>query len=194
MTVPVARPSARRTVRVAAALVFGQAVLCAVIGYVTLGGPGAHRPDAAHTGEPFAGGPLALPAPAVHPPSPTSIAPEPPGAAKTTTRRPVIAPSRHRPELTPTPPSEAPPVILLATSLPGTDPTTGTSPAPSPEATSPNESSGLPPPSPPTSQPTEQGVTIGDPCDTVDAPGVTNDGTAVVCRPDNAGVSRWQPT
>jgi hypothetical protein len=186
-------------VRVAAALVAGQAVLCAVIGYVTLGGDGFRGREAAPIGDPLAAAPFVVPTPRVRSPSATTVAPKPPAGARSTTLPVAAVPSRQHPEPTPAPPAgptapEPPPDVLVATSGPSTDATTSTSIAPTPAATSADDSGGQPAPSPPASVPTEQGVTIGDPCGPVDAPGVTGDGTAALCRPDNAGILRWQQT
>jgi hypothetical protein len=191
VTVPVARASARRTVRVAAALVAGQAVLCAVIGYVTLGGHGARGTDAAGPVDPFAARPLVLPPSAVPAPSATTVAPGPPAAAKSTPARPAAtARSRHHPELTPTPPAaEPPPDVLVAP--PGPTTPTGPSTTPSPDATSSTGQSGQPP-SPPASLPTQESVTVGESCAPVDAPGVTTDGIAAQCVLSDAGVLSWQ--
>jgi hypothetical protein len=193
VTVPVARASARRTVRVAAALVAGQAVLCAVIGYVTLGGHATRDTNAARTDNPLAAHPFVRPAPA--PPSPTTAAPKQPAAAKSTIGRPAAtARSRRSPELTPTPPAaESPPDVLVAPAGPPTGPTTPTGPptTPSPDATSSTGQSGQPP-SPPASLPTQESVTVGESCAPVDAPGVTTDGIVAHCVSSDDGVLRWQ--
>jgi hypothetical protein len=197
VTVPVARASARRTVRVAAALVAGQAVLCAVIGYVTLGGPATRDTNAARTGDPLAARPFARPAPAVSPPSPTTVAPEQSAVAKSTAARPAApARPRHPPKLTPTPPTaESPPDVLVAPPGPPTGPTTIPTPGPpttsSPDAPSSTGQSGQPPP-PPASLPTQESVTVGESCAPVDASGVTTDGIVAQCVSSDDGVLRWQ--
>jgi hypothetical protein len=202
VTVPVARPSARRTVRVAAALVAGQAALCAVIGYVTLGGPPTRGPEAAPRVDPVAIPPLVVPAPTVPPPlSRTTVAPAPPLVARSTTARPrTIARPKQRPELSPTPPSQAPPGILVASSDPGPVPPIPPvtpvpptpTPAPSTESAISESPAPVPPPLPPSSA-TQPPVTVGDTCDPADGPGRSADGTAVLCVPGNDGVARWQP-
>jgi hypothetical protein len=196
VTVPVARASARRTVRVAAGLVAGQVVLGAVIGYVTLGGHGSGGTSAGRMVDPLAAHPFVVLAPAVPPPSrsPTSTVPEPPVAARATTpRQPAEARSRRRPELMPTPtaPAEPPPDVLVATS----EPATVSAPVPpstvSPDVTS-TSATETAAPSPPVSASTQLSVRAGDPCDPVDAPGVTTDGKAALCVSQSDHVSRWQ--
>jgi hypothetical protein len=194
VTVPVARASARRTVRVAAGLVAGQAVLCAVIGYVTLGGgPGSPTTNGAWMGGPLAARPISLPTPTVLLTSPTTVAPDPPPrtGASTHARPAPDSGSRQRSGVTPTPtPAESPPDVLAGTSDP---PPTATSPSPPPASTAaaPEAPSSFTD-SPPSPQATQLSVTIGDVCDPVDAPGVTTDGRPVRCASDIDGVLHWR--
>jgi hypothetical protein len=196
VTVPVARASARRTVRVAAGLVAGQAVLCAVIGYVTLGDPVSRGTNGPRIVDPLAAHPLTLPTPTVPLTSPTAEAPKPPATAGPTHARPPAGTgSRQRtdvtPTPTPTPAAESPPEVLAGTSEPtaSTDPTGApASTAAAPEVPSSGTSTDQPP-SPPV---TQLSVTIGDICNPLDAPGVAIDGSAARCASDAVGVLRWR--
>jgi hypothetical protein len=194
VTVPVARASARRTVRVAAGLVAGQAVLCAVIGYVTLGNHGTGGTNAARILAPIAGDPMKVPLVAVPPsPSPTTEAPKPPPAATSTTaRKPASSHSRHGPEPTPAPTTaaEEAPGILVGASPPTTEPATLPPSAPSSDSTSTTPSSETAAPSPPVSQSTP--VTAGDICEPENAQAITTDGKAALCLSGTDGVLRWQ--
>jgi hypothetical protein len=194
VTVPVARASARRTVRVAAGLVAGQAVLCAVIGYVTLGNPVSHTTNGARIIQPLGAGPIALTPPAVRPPSPPTV---PPAATTRSTpaRAPAATGSRHRTEVTPaptpTPAAEPPPDLLVGTSDPSSgassNPTVAPTSTAAPEVPS-TASSTDQAPSPPV---TQLSVTIGDTCAPIDAVGVATDGSAVRCAVDADNVLRW---
>jgi hypothetical protein len=194
VTVPVARASARRTVRVAAALVAGQAVLCAVIGYVTLGGgPGSPTTNGAWMGGPLAAHPITLPTPTVLLTSPTTAAPDLPATGASTHAQPAAdTKSRQHAGVTPTPtPAESPPDVLAATS----DPPTTTSPTAAPASTAaapevPSSATSTDSPSSPSV--TQLSVTIGGVCDPVDAPGVATDGRPVRCASDTDGVLRWR--
>jgi hypothetical protein len=193
VTVPVGRSSARRTVRVAAGLVAGQALLCAVIGYVTLGGPGSPVTNGAWIGGPLAGHPITVPTPVVRLTSPTTVAPDTRATGASTHARPAAGnESRQRAGVTPTPtPAESPPAVLVGTS----DPPTGTSPTAAPASTAaapevPSTASSTDTPS--SLAATQLSVTIGDVCDPVDAPGVAIDGRPVRCASDTDGVLRWR--
>jgi hypothetical protein len=195
VTEPVARASARRTVRVAVALVAGQAALCAVIGWVTLGGPhtaGLPAPN------PLAGGPLVVP--------PLTVAPAPPTSVPTAPRTSV------RPAPTSAPPAPLPPPVIVPAGATSTRPPTSTAPQPHPPIppapmpvtaaktppvaptvlASPSSDSNLAPTPTPTASDIQQGVVVGDPCDPVGAAGTTVDGTPVLCVLGDDGVQRWQ--
>jgi hypothetical protein len=194
VTVPVARASARRTVRVAAGLVAGQAVLCAVIGYVTLNNPVSHATNGAGIIAPLAAGPIALTPPAVRPPSPTTVTPA--TTRSTPPRPPAATGSRHRtdvtPAPTPTPTAEPQPDVLVGTSDPSggasSNPTVAPTSTAAPEVPS-TASSTDQAPSPPV---TQLSVTIGDTCAPIDAPGVATDGSAVRCALESDSVLRWR--
>ena len=195
MTEPVARASARRTVRVAVALVAGQAALCAVIGWITLGGPhtaGLPAPN------PLAGGPLVVP--------PLTVAPAPPTSVPTAPRTSV------RPAPTSAPPAPLPPPVIVPAGATSTRPPTSTArqrplpitPTPIPVTTaktfppvaptvlaSPSGTNLAPTPTP-TASDIQRGVVVGDPCDPVGAAGTTVDGTPVLCVLGDDGVQRWQ--
>jgi hypothetical protein len=199
VTVPVARASARRTVRVAAGLVAGQAVLCAVIGYVTLGGHGSGGTTARGTIDPLAAEPFRMPIPRVPPLSPTNVAPQQPATAKFTSPRPPAGTrSRHHSDVTPapTPPPAAEPApdILVATSLPTTAPVPVPPSLPGPDATSIPASTESAAPSPPVSESTTPDVQVGAMCNPVNARGLTTDGKAALCVSETDGVLRWQTT
>jgi hypothetical protein len=196
-------------VRVAAGLVAGQAVLCAVIGYVMLGGHGwSGGTNAAEIGNPFAASPMVLTPPAVPLPSQsrTSKVPESPAARPVVPRPPGEVPSRRRanvtptpaPAPTPTPTAEPPAEILVGQSVPPVPPSSDSAtvlPSTSaPEVTAAPSTSGTAAPSPPVSVPPRSGVTVGETCAPVNSPGVTTDGKAVLCASGTDGASRWQTT
>jgi hypothetical protein len=199
VTVPVARASARRTVRVAAGLVAGQAVLCAVIGYITLGDHGSGGTAVGRMRNPLAAEPFAPSAPAVPIPSPstttTTAAPEPPPVPRlTAVRRPASERSRQRPAVTPPPTSaaESAPGILIAPPPSTTAPATAPPSLPPSASTSETPSSETGAPSPPVSQSTDFPVTDGEVCAPVDAQGTTTDGKAALCVSGTDGVLRWR--
>lgn len=187
MTEPVAGTvPVRRTVRVATALVAGQALLCGVIGWVTFG-----RSDAGPQAAPVAVEPAApLPAaPSVFVPAPlppeAPSSPSPPPAtrsarAKTSVSRSPAAPLRTR-TTTPTrpaPPADEPPPTLV---IAPPEPTRGT---PNPGLI------GTVPPAP--SDPVQRPVTVGDECAPEGALGVTADDRWVRCVRDDDGDLRWR--
>jgi hypothetical protein len=183
VTVPVARGSARRTVRVAVALVAGQAALCAVIGYLTLGGPHPHSSAAPAAPDPLAGAPLVVPPAQVMPPPATSAAPKPPPVS---TRRKSAtggaggpaepaARIRHRTPVATSPPVSHPPSALPSPPSPPGSPIGGQLVTPKPTG------SGV-----------QQDVTAGDPCSPIGADGRTTDGKTVRCLPDVDGQLRWR--
>jgi hypothetical protein len=196
-------------VRVAAGLVAGQAVLCAVIGYVMLGGHGwGGGTNAAEVNHPFAASPMVLTPPAVPlpPPSRTSKVPETSAARPVAARPPAEVPSRRRANVTPTPapapartPTAEPPAeILVGQSVPPVPPSSDSATvlpsASPPDVTAAPSTSGTAAPSPPVSGPPRSGVTAGETCAPVNASGVTTDGKTVVCATGTDGVSHWQTT
>jgi hypothetical protein len=182
----------------AVALVAGQAALCAVIGWVTLGGPQPHRAGPP-TPNPRAGGPLVAPPLTVAPAPPTSVppaprtsvrpaptsappAPLPPPvivqAGATSTRPPTFTALQRLPSITPTPMP-----VTAAKTIPPVAPTV---------LASPSSGSNLAPTPTPAASDIQQGVVVGDPCDPVGANGTTVDGTPVLCVLEDDGVPRWQ--
>jgi hypothetical protein len=186
VTVPVARGSARRTVRVAVALIAGQAALCAVIGYLTLGGPHLHPHNAPVAPNPLAGGPIVVPPAQVIPPSAASAAPKPPRVPTTRTTAAGL-PGQPSPSAVPNLPR-----VVGETSPPAAHPQSAAPPAV--PSTNPPPSVGggqLATPKPTDSAGVQQGVEVGDPCSPVGANGVTTDGQAVRCVRDVDGQLRW---
>ncbi|GIM91574.1 hypothetical protein [Paractinoplanes toevensis] len=187
--VPTTR-SVRRTVRVAVALVVGQALLCALIGFLTLGRSGGSVDRMAE--------PPLVPPPATAPGSPSPTAsfsatattrPAQPARDATSTR------GKRKPDPTPatgatTAASEPPPEPMIDFPAPVTTPTPGVSStatsapsAPSaPTASPPKEL--IPPPAPPfgsAAPPVQDSVVAGDPCAPEWAFGRTSHGTLVRC-------------
>jgi hypothetical protein len=175
VTEPVARASVRRTVRVAVALVAGQAVLCAVIGWVTFGSGHAHRPGPVPTVEPLAAKPLVIPPPVVLPPPRPPRSPATPSAAKkdTTSASPSARPSTREPRSTPASVAE-----------PARSPRSGPSPPP--------EGPALAVPSPTPDDQVQSPVKLLDPCDPVDALGLTVAGLSLRCVKGDDGSLHWQ--
>jgi hypothetical protein len=176
----------RRTVRVATALVAGQALLCAVIGWVTIGPPDA-GPRAARTVEPLAAPPvvpsLAGPAPApprVSPPPDSAQTPSPRGSrARSSASRAPAPPRRTRATTKPAPPPDESPTLVIAPPEPGETRTTPDPGIIGTVAPSPVE--------------TVQGpVTVGEECEPEGAPGITADDRKVRCVRNDDGDLRWQ--
>ena len=189
MTVPVARTQVRRNVRMAVALVVGQAVLCVVIGYIALGGLGGH-PGLT----PRAVGPLAAPTGEDGSPSVTSRPPSKPGQPSP---RGIPAGPAVLPDTIAAPPGPANvPQVLDA---PGVKPAPGTT-DPTVAATSP-ATSGTGSPSPtddqgvaaPQNKSVQPDAVLGGPCDKPHESDTTSDGVDVVCLPDAQGDLTWQP-
>jgi hypothetical protein len=189
VTVSVARGTARRTVRVAVVLIAGQAALCAVIGYVTLGGPFLHKSTAAPQANPLAAGPIEVP-PARVAPAPTSAAPAPPPVS--------VSPSSKEPRsarvsrsAAPTGgqrrQAEAPPSLVSAPLGPAS---VGVPPRAPTKAPSPSGGNQLATPSASATN-IQHNVNVGDPCNPLGAGGQTADGTAVTCVRDAEGTLRW---
>lgn len=188
MTASVARGTARRTVRVAVALIAGQAALCAVIGYVTLGGPSLHKGTATPQANPLAGGPIEVP-PALVLPAPTAGAPTPPHVSAT----PHRSPSRRGVARTSAPATgqraevEVPPSLESASMDPSSEPVPPQVPTTTP---SPSTGNQLATPSA-TPSAVQLNVKVGDPCSPVGAAGQTADGKAVTCVQGVDGTLRW---
>jgi hypothetical protein len=188
VTASVARGTARRTVRVAVALVAGQAALCAVIGYLTLGGPSLHHRTAAPESNPLAAGPIEVP-PALVLPAPTAGAPTRPHVSATSSRPPsrrgaarTSAPApRQRAEV------EAPPSLVSAPMDPSPEPVPPQVPTATPAPSTGNQ---LVTPSA-TPSAVQLNVKVGDPCSPVGAAGQTTDGKAVTCVQGVDGTLRW---
>jgi hypothetical protein len=176
VTEPVARASARRTVRVAVALVAGQAVLCAVIGWVTLGSGHAHKPAPVRTVEPLAAKPLVIPPPLVAPgpkPPRSSATPSPSADRKDSTS----ASARSRPSTRP--PRSAPARVSASARAP-------IKPAPPPGQPA------LALPSPSADDEVQSPAKPLDPCAPVDAKGLTLAGLSLLCVKSDDGSLRWQ--
>jgi hypothetical protein len=167
--------SVRRTVRVAVALVTGQALLCGIIGFVTFGGRDgpAHRAGAA---EPqLAGPPIVLPTASTSPPG-EQVKRAQPGAVRSTRIE------------RPTSPRTSAAVRSSATREITPSRTVAPSPPPAPSA-SPTDRALLPP-SPAPQQDTPIPA-VQEPCDDEGATGRTADDEAVVCLRDRGGDLRW---
>lgn len=162
----------RRTVRVAAALIVGQALLCALLGYLTLGRSGAQP-----RGEPMAEPPFVPPA------TVTGGQAAPAGSPSATATR------KARPRSGGTVPAgrsrkPAPPVPPAATAEPS--PATPDDAGPPTGTTTGAPSSPLPfaPPRPPTVAPSElvqSPVTVDESCAPEGAFGLTAEGALVRC-------------
>ncbi|GAA3339980.1 hypothetical protein GCM10020358_25800 [Amorphoplanes nipponensis] len=174
--------SVRRTVRVAVALVIGQALLCGIIGFLTFGGRGEPAPGARAAEPQLAGPPLVAPAPSV-PPDGDRPERRKPGVARTSrTQRPAAPPASAA-------------VRNSATRLIGPSPTVPPPPAAAPvppptPTTSPTDRSLLPPSSPVSGDDPPVPV-VGEPCEEEGATGRTADGKAVRCERDPDGDLRW---
>ena len=199
MTVPVARAHVRRNVRMAVALVVGQAVLCVVIGYIALGGLGTH-PKA----PPRAVGPLAVPTTEATPqPSANARTPSPPGQSVPAGGPGQLGTPADPPVLPATmaaPPADTAGTTPLLVAPTGGLPTGTTIPslleAPSP-ATVESATTSATTTSDPTAAATQNSrlqptAVLGDPCPRAGATGVTSDGVDVVCLPDAHGTLVWQ--
>jgi hypothetical protein len=184
VTEPVAGTApVRRTVRVATALVAGQALLCGVIGWVTFG-PSEPGPRAARTVEPLAPLPV-VPSVVVPPAPPRASPPSRPASsrsvrAKSSASRSPAAPKRPRVTTEPPPPADEPPPTLVI--APPDQDKTRTPPSP-----------GLVGTGTPTPTASVQGpVTVGGECEPEGAPGVTADDRRVRCVRAGDGDLRWQ--
>jgi hypothetical protein len=174
-------------VRVAVALVAGQAALCAVIGWLTFGpAPAPSRPSAAL--DPPAPPRLAMPSISIAPP-PTSAPPTSPPPTTRATSSPRAAVARFaRPPRPPAPPkqpdregtSEVPPLPLDSPISP--TPTESASPSPDPNAS----------PLPSSTDVVQHPVVEGGPCEPEGALGRTVDDVALRCLRGEDGRLVWQ--
>ena len=161
---------------IATALIASQAVLCAVIGWVTFGGKEQSGGSAARAAEPKLGPALVVPPVSVAPviPVPSSHQSPKPSASSSAT----IKPSRSTP-----PPVKA--------TLPRSHPAETTAVPPKPPATGPADGAVVARPTPSASE-VQGNVVIGDECDPEGADGVTAIDIAVTCLPDHDGDLIWQ--
>ncbi|WP_250027394.1 hypothetical protein [Paractinoplanes maris] len=195
--VPVTR-KVRRIVRMAVALVVGQAMLCAVIGWLTLG-PGRSEPTRAPGSavvDQLAAPPLIAPA------APTSRAATTPAASTAQARKPVPATTRTAPRRPPaatttaasrspdptTPPSTTPaqpdPVAIVIPPPPPVPPAPSTEPSPITTTATPVPST--------SSAPVQQPVRVGDECRPAGAYGRTLKGELVRCLREWGQRPRWK--
>jgi hypothetical protein len=188
--VPVTR-GVRRTVRMAVALVVGQAMLCALIGWLTLGRnrPDPVRPPGSAVVDQLAVPPLGGPEPSL---SRSSIAPAT-QERRAATKRPSQRRSTPAPAAPTTPPTRSPEPILA----PPDDPVAVTPAPPSPPATSSTPAPSSPTASPPTLPSASPAfvpdpVEVGDECRPVGAYGRTAEGELVRCVREWRHRARWK--
>ena len=178
MTEPVARVSSvRRTVTIAGALIASQAVLCAVIGWVTFGGHDHSGGSSARAAEPNLGPALVVP--------PVSVAPVLP------------TPSTHRPShlagAVPTATATSTPAWKpprVRSTIPRSPTASPAAPKP-PPATAPAKGSVVVLPTPSATE-VQGNVVIGEKCSPEGADGVTAADVAVRCVADKDGDLIWQ--
>ncbi|SNY11874.1 hypothetical protein [Paractinoplanes atraurantiacus] len=194
--VPVTR-GVRRTVRMAVALVIGQALLCALIGWLTLGRSSSDPGGSGAAVDQAAAPPPRLTSAA---PAPAVPAPEPPVAASRGPQAPVSKTRRPAKTATPGKPTTSPP------SSPAASPPAA--PEPSVPSVTPSSELILLPPEPPTTsasasptprdQPRPDGdkvqrdVTVGDRCWPEGAFGRTRDDQLVRCLRARYDPPRWK--
>lgn len=187
MTFPGPRTTpVRRTVIVAVSLVTGQALLGAVIGFVTFDRDD-EAPVAPRAADALAAPPIVVPAPSIPAPSRSSRAPRKRAAAaevSTSIRRTLPPPAgtteaeteRPRTSATPRPTSPAP------ESAPSSSPPPPEPPTPPPALLPPEYDA-----------PVDDTPVIRERCDEEGATGRTEDGRAVRCERDRDGDLRWRP-
>ena len=169
MTEPVARTSVHRTVRVAVALIAGQALLCGVVGWVTFGaGPARHSSAPVPTVEPLAGKPLTIPTPAPPPPRPPKSSASSSPSARESSVKAVPATTATRPRPTSKPAARIP---LKQVSPPPPVPAL---------------------PIPASADPVQSPVELFDVCAPAGALGRTADGVSVRCVLGIDGTLHWQ--
>ena len=165
--------SVRRTVCVAVALVTGQALLCAIIGFVTFDGDEpASRPGAA--APQLAGPPIAPPATGVPPPTGPVKRAKPGTARSTRTERPTSPPTPAGVRTSAT--RKVKPSLEIRI------------PRPAPSTSPPDRELKPPSPVPVADAPVP---VVQEPCDDEGATGRTAGGQAVTCRRDRRGELRW---
>jgi hypothetical protein len=169
-------------VRLAGALVAGQALLCAVIGWLTFGPPDAAEETAAPVQ------PVAAPPPLVIPSITVALPPTPPPSTRATTEEPPNPPPRARSSRSPRQPVAPKPAgRQVDTGEPGTPvvaPPVEPAPAPSPDVNA--------TPTPSESAEVQGPVVAGEPCEPEGAPGVTDDEVALRCVRADDGQLRWE--
>jgi hypothetical protein len=173
-------------VRVAVALAAGQALLCAVIGWLTFGsGPaGSHSAQPSPPANKLAAPPLVMPTASMAlPPTPapaTTHAPRSRAATPARSIRPGRPPAQpHAPQRTRT---EPPPEIMAVPDDTPTPQPPAAAPEPDPAAT----------PAPSGSGEVQPSATVGGACDPPGALGITDDDVAVTCVPGPDGRPVWQ--
>ena len=173
--------SVRRTVRIAVALVTGQALLCGIIGFVTFGGKDETPPRVRAAEPQLAGPPLVVPG--TSPPPSPSERPERSRSATTKQTR------------TERPTSPTAPASVRSTATRSVSPSrtvTPPPPVPPPTATTSPTDRALLPPSSPVSGDDPLIPVADEPCDERGATGRTADGKAVRCERDRDGDLRWR--
>jgi len=189
----------RRTVRMAVALVIGQALLCALIGWLTLGASQeqTRRPGSPPVDQLAAPPPPGLPHPtASRPAMPRQVRPVRPALSRPASARPVSRPDRRttpppapRFSPKPAPPKSAPPKSASpgpASPRPTLTPLPPVPPVP--ELPTPKTSA----PSPPAGETVQEAVTIGDRCRPEGAYGRTNRGVLARCFSSWHHGPRWK--
>lgn len=180
MTEPVTRAtSPRRTVRVATALVTGQALLCAVIGWVTFG-PSEQPPRASAPVGSLAGPQPSLELPGLPPaalPAPTVKSPVPSRSARRTEPPSTLSGTRPSPSRKPSTPARP----ARTSDQPLLDPAPGDSPVLT-----------VPAPNPMlTPAPTESPVVVEGACEPEGARGETAAGVELSCARRQDGSLVW---
>jgi hypothetical protein len=173
--------SVRRTVRVAVALVTGQALLCGTIGFVTFGGRYDREPGARAAEPQLAGPPIVVPSTNSPPPSERAEQPVSASTEQTRTERPTSPP--------------APASVRSSTTRsisPSRTSTVPVAPVPPPTPTTSPTDRALLPPSSPASGDDPPTPVVDEPCDDAGATGRTADGKAVRCERDRHGDLRWR--
>ena len=170
--------------RVAVALLVGQALLCAVIGWLNFGPSQAHRGKASPVDPPMAAPPFVAPLPSV--PQPLSAPAETarPAPARTSAKvKASTSPAKRSPA--PPPEPEFPQPVNGPSRSPSTTPRAPAAPPETPGLTT-------DPPLPSPRDDVQAPVKVGDKCDPEDARGRTATGTPVRCVRDDDGDLRWE--
>jgi hypothetical protein len=185
--------TSRRTVRTAVALVIGQALLCAVIGWLTFGRPFAAGPG----GDSATIDRMAAPPPIVPVPTATASTPAP-STGSSAPAHTVTGAGHHLPPPPPQsgPAGEAPPLPAAQTTGPEVLPEPSTEiatgiPAPTTQSLVPPPVSPPLPPAP-TAATVQQPVVVGGRCGPPGAYGRTADGIDVRCQTIGPHRTRWK--